>query len=190
MKKYKLVESDIPGLFRVVALVAFGCVAAGEQGGYVEGEHNLSHAGDAWVYDNACVYGNAQVYGDARVYGDAQVYGNAQVSGKAWVFDNAQVYGNAQVFDNAQVSGYARVSGNAVATAVTHYLSLQYKVTITDQHLRAGCQQHTFAEWESMTPEQIHAMDGDRATEFYPHLIAIMRAINAARGYMEQEAGK
>jgi carbonic anhydrase/acetyltransferase-like protein (isoleucine patch superfamily) len=223
-KKYKLVESDIEGLFRVVALVSFGIVSAGEQGGYVESECNLSLSGDAWVsgnaqvygdarvYGDACVSGNAQVYGDACVSGNAQVYGDARVSGDAWVSGDAQVSGNAQVYGdacvsgnaqvygdarvsgnaqvygdarvsgNAQVYGDARVSGDAQVTKQTYFLQLEYSVTITDNHLRAGCQQLTFEEWESLTQDQIHKMDGDRAAKFYPHLIAIMNVINAARG--------
>jgi hypothetical protein len=66
-------------LFRIRAKVAFGRVAAGELGGYVEKEENVSVSGNAWVYGDARVYGNAQVYGDAWVSGNARVYGNARV---------------------------------------------------------------------------------------------------------------
>ena len=54
-------------LYRIRALVAFGDVQAGDLGGWIEKEDNLSQYGDAWVY------GNAWVYDDARVYGDAEV---------------------------------------------------------------------------------------------------------------------
>lgn len=68
MKKYELLKDDtkiVNGktLYRIRALVAISLtVAAGDLGGYVESEKNLSHDGNAWVY------GNARVYGDARVY--------------------------------------------------------------------------------------------------------------------------
>ena len=52
-------------------------VHAGDVGGYIECEHNLSQNGNAWVFDNALVYGDAWVRGDARVYGNARVYGDA-----------------------------------------------------------------------------------------------------------------
>lgn len=42
-------------LFRIKALVSFGNVKAGELGGYVEDEKNLSQNGDAWVCGNAWV---------------------------------------------------------------------------------------------------------------------------------------
>ena len=70
-------------LFRIKALISFGNVNAGDLGGYVESEKNLSQSGDAWVYGDAEVYGDAWVYGNARVYGDAEVCGNAEVCGDA-----------------------------------------------------------------------------------------------------------
>ena len=80
MKKFKLTSEfivDISGvkLFRIKALIEFGNVKAGDLGGYIEKEENLSHMGNAWVS------GNAQVSGDARVSGNAQVFGDARVSG-------------------------------------------------------------------------------------------------------------
>lgn len=58
MKKFELTGefvTNISGkkLFRIRALVAFGNVEAGELGGYVEKEENLSDAGDARVSGNA-----------------------------------------------------------------------------------------------------------------------------------------
>ena len=66
-------------LYQIKALISFGIVSAGELGGHVEKETNVSEDGNAWVFGDAWVSGNAQVSGDARVYGDAQVSGNAQV---------------------------------------------------------------------------------------------------------------
>jgi carbonic anhydrase/acetyltransferase-like protein (isoleucine patch superfamily) len=107
-KKYELIASDVDGLYRVKALTDFGNVKAGDVGGYVAGEHNLSHDGNCWVYGDARVYGNARVYGDAWVYGNARVYDNARIYG-----GNCWVYGDARVYGNACVSGYARVRGDA-----------------------------------------------------------------------------
>lgn len=77
-KKYELLVDDTITffgwkLFRIKALISFGSVEAGELGGYVAKEGNLSHEGNAWVSDNAWVYGDARVYGDAEVCGDARV---------------------------------------------------------------------------------------------------------------------
>ena len=86
MKKYELTKetktlTDGTVLHRIRALrdiPRFG-VKAGEFGGFVEGQNNLSQDGDAWVFDNAKVYGDAEVSGNAWVSGDAEVSGNAKV---------------------------------------------------------------------------------------------------------------
>lgn len=74
-KKYELLDNDTVttwdghALKRIRALVAIGSlVAAGELGGYIESEDNLSQvSGNAWVSGDARVYGDAWVSGDARV---------------------------------------------------------------------------------------------------------------------------
>ena len=81
MKKFELTTDTKmflgKKLFRIKALISFGNVKAGDVGGYIEKEENLSQWGNAWVSGDAKVYGNAWVYGDAEVYGNAWVYGNA-----------------------------------------------------------------------------------------------------------------
>ena len=90
MKKYELTSetkvADEKTLHRIKALVSFGNVAAGELGGWIEKEENLSQSGNAWVYGNAQVCGDAWVCGDAQIYGNAQVYGNAWVCGAGAIF--------------------------------------------------------------------------------------------------------
>lgn len=115
-------ETKKVGLFgniivrRIRATIAFGVVKAGDLGGWIEKEENLSQEGDAWVCGDARVYGNAWVYGNARVYGDARVYGNAGVYG------DAEVYGDARVYGDAKVCGDARVCGDAWVLQVNHLL--------------------------------------------------------------------
>ena len=126
MKKFELTTESIyllgTKLFRIKALVTFGCVKKGELGGFVEKEENLDHTGSAWIFGNAKVYGNARVYRDARVSGNAKVYGNARVYG------NAKVYGNALVHGDEEVSGNAEVSGNQMHATVKGFGS-QYRNT-------------------------------------------------------------
>ena len=104
-KKYRLTEETKEWcgrtLHRIEALKDFGDVKAGDKGGWIEKEENLSHQGDAWVYGSACVSDSARVYDSARVSGSARVYDWARVSGSAWV------YGSACVSDSACVSGSA-----------------------------------------------------------------------------------
>lgn len=114
MKKYEFTdEKKLVGnhtLHRIRAVRDFGVVKAGDLGGWIEDEDNLSHDGYAWVYGDALVEGNAFVEGNARVGGDARVGGNALVTGNAYVGDAAWVYGDARVTGNAQVKGNADFS--------------------------------------------------------------------------------
>lgn len=130
-KKFELTDQthilpDGTVLHRIRAIANFGTVKAGELGGYIEKEDNLSQTGDAWVYGNAWVSGNAQVcenaqvYGDAWVSGKAQVYEYAQVYGDAWVYGKARVCGNAGVGGNAQVSFWYRE--NFHLTDTSHFV--------------------------------------------------------------------
>ena len=140
-KKYEFTDetTEVDGhtLHRIRAVRCFSDVKAGDIGGWVEKEDNLSKMGDAWVYENAEVYGNAKVHGDAEIYcnakvfGNAKVYenarvygnailygytlvcGNANVYGNAWVFGKSKVYGNARICDNAKVYGKAIVHGDS-----------------------------------------------------------------------------
>ena len=96
MKKFELTaESKINWfgrtLYRIKACIDFTTtsgdeVKAGELGGYVEKEQNLSHDGKAWVWGNAKVYGDAKVWGNAKVCGDAKVYGDASIFSTKHIF--------------------------------------------------------------------------------------------------------
>jgi len=126
MRKYELITTDsirVDGkkLYRIRALIDFNDVKAGDIGGFVESENNLSQNFDgAWIYGNAMVNSNARVYGkavardDALVFGNAQVFEDAQIYGCARVCGEALICGNAQVYDNARVSGKALVCGKAL----------------------------------------------------------------------------
>ena len=122
-KKYELTSETIVfngiTLHRIKALKDFSDVKAGDLGGWIEKEENLSQTDNAWIGGDAKVYGNAVVCDNAKVYGNAVVCDNANVFGKAKVHDNAVVYGDAWVYSNAKVYGYAciydkaQVYGNA-----------------------------------------------------------------------------
>lgn len=133
-KKYCLLESDSitindyphkgvsTVLYRIKALKNLGLskdessnrsktVLAGEIGGYVEGEHNLSQEDSAWIYDDARVYDRAKVVGNATVYDRARVFGRASIRENARVYGNAQISQDAEVFGKARVYDYARIRG-------------------------------------------------------------------------------
>lgn len=125
-KKYRLLlepafRSQILGrtIYRIQALADFSDVKAGDIGGYVESEENLSHEGDAWIYGNASVIeggfvcDDAKVSDEAIVRGDGYVYENARVFGEADIAGTAEIYGNAKVYGKALVCGISHVCENA-----------------------------------------------------------------------------
>ena len=130
MKKYELTTNTkmLFGrkLFQIKALVSFGDVTAGDLGGYIEKEENLSHDGTAWVSGDALVSGNAWVSGDALVYGNARVYGDARVYGNARVSGNALVYGNA---DYICFKGFGSENRNTT----------MFRTKNGDVYVRCGC---------------------------------------------------
>lgn len=123
-KKYELIRksnsSDIefkyPNLYRIKALkdIPRFNVKAGDIGGYVEHNYNLSQNNDCWIGNDAVVTGNAEVYGCAYVYDSAEIYGTANIYDGARVHGHASIGENATIFENAEVSGSANVLGDAI----------------------------------------------------------------------------
>ena len=92
-KKYELVLEDSieffeQKLFRIRALTDFDSVKAGDLGGYIQSNENLSHEGNAWISEDA------KVCERAEVCDNAEVYGNAEVAGDTWIMDYTEVCGN------------------------------------------------------------------------------------------------
>lgn len=103
-------------LRRIRALVdidiGWGIVRAGENGGWIESENNLSDIDNSWVHGNAVVYGNAKVSDNAIICGNAKVWGNAVVCGNARIHGDVRVWGDVAICDNAHIYGNAKVWGN------------------------------------------------------------------------------
>ena len=124
MKKYELTgetkEIGCRILHRIRALIDIPVhdVKAGDLGGWIEAEKNLSQKGAAWVTDSAVVMDAACVTGDARVMDSARVTGLSMVAGNALVMGNARVMGTARVTDSARVTGKALVTDSADYIAI------------------------------------------------------------------------
>ena len=151
MKKFELTTESITNeagkkLFRIKALIDFGDVKAGELGGYVEKEGNVSQDDNAWVS------GDAEVFGNAKVFGNALVFGDAKVSGRALVFGNARVSGDALISDNAWVSDnadYALVQGFGIKfRCTTFYRGKNKKIMVN-----CGCFHGDLEEFRKQVKE-------------------------------------
>ena len=105
MKKYELTTETLQfagrTLHRIKAVKDFDSIKAGEFGGWIENEKNLSQDDNAWIYGEAMAFDNAKVFGNARVFGGAKVFDNAHI------FDNAKVHDAVDyiVFKNFWSSG-------------------------------------------------------------------------------------
>lgn len=117
-QKYEITNiahEKYPFLHRIRALRDVGSeVKAGDLGGFVESESNLSFApgDDAWIFDDAIVCNDGYVdkgsflRGEAVVCGDAYVSRNAVLAGHARAEDGAYIRG-AVLTDHARASGLA-----------------------------------------------------------------------------------
>lgn len=131
-KKFYLTENYIEKygriLYQIRALQDFGYMKAGELGGFIESETNLSHRGNCWVAFGAIIYGNANVSDNARIDGgihlsdNAQIYGNAHICGAGKIWENVKIFGNAcimNIFGYFKIAGNAEVSGGYITDSVS-----------------------------------------------------------------------
>lgn len=118
-QKYEITEiahEKYPFLHRIRALRDVGsAVKAGDLGGFVESEDNLSfgRGDDAWIFDDAIACN------DAHVDKGSYLRGNAIACGQAYVSRGTLLAGHARAEDDAYIRGailtdHARASGFAV----------------------------------------------------------------------------
>lgn len=146
VKKYRLTseksEFEERIIYRIQATKNFSDVKAGDLGGWVESESNLSQEGDCWVYDDAMVLMNAFVSDNAKMKdksvamdnailsenalmkNESMLLGNARLSANAKMFDkgfadkNALITDNAVIKDNAIITRNAEIRANQVVDGV------------------------------------------------------------------------
>lgn len=144
-KKYRLLNLPLthPTIrgkryYRIQALKDFGDVKAGDIGGFVASEANLSQEGNCWIYDDASVLEDAQVYGNASIKDNACVSGNAKVCWRATVSGNAKISGKvivcscAKVYGNAIINGSAIISGEKTRIHGKSFISGNSKIANVD----------------------------------------------------------
>ena len=123
-KKYEITDTAhpvYPELHRIRALRQVrDDVPAGELGGFVQSEANLSQGNDdAWLYDDSVSRDEACVCDDARLYEQAMAQDLALARGSVIMYGNAIACDNALVTrgcirNDALVCGNARVRENTV----------------------------------------------------------------------------
>lgn len=143
--KYELTDSiDFFGrvLYRIRSLRTFGNVRCGDLGGYVEGEHNLSHDGNCWIFDDGKVYDDARISDDATIHNFAQVCDNARVYNTASVTDFALVANGSSILNSSIIGGNAVICGDAVINLNSHvgqYAIVSNNSVVTGFSVVQGC---------------------------------------------------
>ena len=116
-KKYQLTDETQnylgKTLYRIQALKDFGDVKAGDKGGWVESERNLSQDGNCWIYDDSIAFGNSHVIGDAKILNDSEIFEFACVAGNAVIDRNSTICGESFIKDakvlNMFISNYTQI---------------------------------------------------------------------------------
>lgn len=129
MKKYAFTDKRgfrrYSAVRQIVALrdveTPCGLVKAGELGGWLESEKNLSHEGNCWVFPMAVVAENAEVSGNAIVgkggTKDCLPYGRDD-SYETFLGGNAKVTDNSVVRNECCVTGETEILGDSVLWGV------------------------------------------------------------------------
>jgi len=119
LKKYELTNPIIHNdqkLYQIKALRDFSDVKAGDLGGFVMSEENLSHEGNCWIYNDAIATDHARVMDDALMASEATLKDYAVLSDNATLDDSCTVSGHAIVSEYATISGHSIVSKRALVT--------------------------------------------------------------------------
>lgn len=115
MKKFQFAykEEIAPGIegYRIRALVDIPLhdIEAGDLGGVVQKESNLSHNGDCWIKGNARVIGESVVEGNALVTNRAVVKGKSRIASNAVVEDFAELDCVSLMGSDIWISGKANI---------------------------------------------------------------------------------
>jgi carbonic anhydrase/acetyltransferase-like protein (isoleucine patch superfamily) len=96
-------------LWQVEALCDFSDVKAGQTGGWVESESNLSQQGNCWIYGIDCVvFGGSSVEDDAQIHGESTLCHQAHISGKS-VVEHSFISGECRIYDAARIVNGSQV---------------------------------------------------------------------------------
>ena len=119
MKKYELIKESKTtfmgrDIYRIRALKDFGDVIAGDIGGWVCSENNLSQEGDCWIYDEAKCLDNAKIFANAIMLNNSIMYDEARMFDNSKMFDDAEMYDNSIMRDNSIMYNNSTMCDNSI----------------------------------------------------------------------------
>lgn len=125
-KKYEMTNKSTKHhgklLYQIKALKDFRDIKAGDLGGFIEKEENLSHMGNCWIYNKAIVCGDAVIRNNAIICGDAIVQDNSIIQ------DDAIVQDSATIEENSEISGNTIVFSGSYMVNVKMYNNVNYNI--------------------------------------------------------------
>lgn len=117
-KKYILTPSDVAfegqPLFRIQAVIDFGSVNAGDFGGLVQSEYNLSHTSNCWITYYAKAVHGSRVSHNAWLMDHAQLRDQAVLCDNAALWHNVVAKGTAQICEDMNVCGCTAIGGSII----------------------------------------------------------------------------
>ena len=113
-KKYVLTDItkivDGKTLYRIKAVKDFNDVRAGDLGGYIQHEFNLSQRGNCWLYNESCAYDYSQVKDDAIMRDYSMICEQAVLRDKAYMNCHSKASGMALISDDSYLTDYAHIT--------------------------------------------------------------------------------
>lgn len=120
MKKYELTKEG--KYYRITALRDFGRVKAGDIGGLVESEDNLSQEGGCWVDKTSCAIENSRVLGESYCESGSIISGRAILKNSPKVCDGSLITDDCVIYGGkikcSSCYGYAVVGAASVENSV------------------------------------------------------------------------
>lgn len=143
-------------------------VRAGDLGGWIQHERNLTHLDDCWVGEGCVVHGSAKIRSHALVAGLSEIGGSTLVMGNARVID-VRLTGSCRVGGEARVIGPIDGDKNKYIYDVDIFgtctkqpisiLGLGLDVFILDTEMTVGVMHMTLREWELRQPDSLGVED-------------------------------
>lgn len=134
-KKYELFRYDY-GVCRIKALrdIPRHGIKAGDPGGIIEDEHNLSQEGDCWVDKDSYVFNDSCVLSDAIVK-NTTLMDNSQVTGCS-IVNECLLYKNSVVRGQAEISNIVLHADSVIEGSVKLLFPVDWNLDlVTRAHL-------------------------------------------------------
>lgn len=84
-------------LYRIRALKDFSDVKAGDLGGWVSSEYNLSQYGNCWIYNNAKCMDSSRIYDNSAMYDNAVMCNSSKMHDFSAMFDDSEMRGKSEM---------------------------------------------------------------------------------------------